>query len=151
MIQINFRNLPVLVGQELGVSDWLVVDQAMIDRFAAATGDDQWIHVNVARATQEIGGTIAHGYLMLSLFPRLSESTWRVTGEGRRINYGLDRLRFVTPVKAGARVRLRQALMSVDEAGEGARLTIDSTMEIEGSARPACVARNILLIFAEGR
>lgn len=144
---IGFDEIAGLVGQEICLSGWLTVDQAMIDAFAAATGDHQWIHVDVARATAEIGGTIAHGYLTLSLIPRLAESRWRLRGEGRRINYGLDRLRFVTPVPAGARVRLRQTLASVEPAGEGLRLGIDSVMELEGASRPAVVARNVLLVY----
>lgn len=139
--------MPGLVGQEICLSDWLTVDQSMIDAFAAATGDDQWIHVDVPRATAEIGGTIAHGYLTLSLIPRLAESQWRLKDEGRRINYGLDRLRFVTPVPAGGRVRLRQRLAGAETAGDGLRLTIESVMELEGSARPAFVATNILIVY----
>jgi len=145
--EIAFEELPGLVGRELCLSDWLTVDQAMIDAFAHATGDHQWIHVDVPRATAEIGGTIAHGYLMLSLIPRLAESRWRLHGERRRINYGLDRLRFITPVPAGARVRLRQVLAAVEAAGDALRLSIDSTMELEASIRPAFAARNILLIY----
>jgi acyl dehydratase len=145
--EIALADLPGLVGQEICVSDWLAVTQEMIDAFAAATGDHQWIHVDVPRATAAIGGTIAHGYLTLSLIPRLAESRWRLAGEGRRINYGLDRLRFVTPVPAGGRVRLRQVLASVEPAGEGSRLTIESTMELEGAARPAFVARNVLIVY----
>ncbi|MBK0398842.1 MaoC family dehydratase [Limibaculum sp. M0105] len=147
MREIAFEEIPGLVGQEICLSDWLEVDQAMIDRFAAATGDHQWIHVDVPRATAEIGGTIAHGYLTLSLIPRLAESRWRLRGEGRRINYGLDRLRFITPVPSGGRVRLRQTLAAVEPSGEGLRLAIDSVMELDGAARPAFAARNILLIF----
>lgn len=147
MRRIGFDEITAMAGQELCLSDWLTIDQAMIDAFAAATGDHQWIHVDVARATAEIGGTIAHGYLTLALIPRLAESCWRLRGEGRRINYGLDRLRFVTPVPAGGRVRLRQTLATAEPAGEGLRLAIDSVMELEGAARPAFVARNVLLIY----
>lgn len=144
---IGFDEIAGLVGQEICLSDWLTVDQAMIDAFAAATGDHQWIHVDVARATAAIGGTIAHGYLTLSLIPRLAESRWRMRGEGRRINYGLDRLRFVTPVPAGGRVRLRQTLAAAEPAGEGLRLSVDSVMELDGAVRPAFVARNVLLVY----
>lgn len=144
---IGFDEIAGLVGQEICLSDWLTVDQAMIDAFAAATGDHQWIHVDVARATAEIGGTIAHGYLTLSMIPRLAESCWRLRGEARRINYGLDRLRFVTPVPAGARLRLRQTLAAAEPADEGLRLAIDSVMELEGATRPAFVARNVLLVY----
>ncbi|MDT8345797.1 MAG: MaoC family dehydratase [Thermohalobaculum sp.] len=144
---IGFDEIAALVGQEICLSDWVCVDQAMIDAFAAATGDHQWIHVDVARATAAIGGTIAHGYLTLSLIPRLAESRWRLRGEGRRINYGLDRLRFVTPVPAGGRVRLRQTLAAAEPAGEGLRLSVDNVMELDGAPRPAFVARNVLLVY----
>ncbi|MBM3558661.1 MAG: MaoC family dehydratase, partial [Alphaproteobacteria bacterium] len=105
------------VGGDLGASPWLTVDQAMIDAFADATGDHQWIHVDTARAAREMPGgvTIAHGFLVLSLFARLIGAVYRVDGVRQTINYGIDRLRFTAPVPAGSRIRLRLAVAAVEE------------------------------------
>jgi acyl dehydratase len=140
-----------LVGTELGVSDWLVVDQAMIDRFAEVTGDHQWIHVDRQRAAAgPFGGTIAHGYLTLSLLPRLSPSGW-LEGDGvlGALNYGLDRLRFLTPVKSGARIRNRVRMVSASERGPGRVLVAnESTVEIEGETKPALVAETLVMVLS---
>lgn len=141
--------LAQLVGQELGRSDWLCVDQAMIDAFADATGDHQWIHVDPVRAGAEIGGTIAHGYLTLSLLPRLMAEIMQVEGIPRRINYGLDRVRFPAPVPAGARVRLVLVLMAFEPVRQGWRMTLGATVELEGSDRPACVAETVSLLIVD--
>ncbi len=138
------------VGQEIGVSDWFAVDQAMIDKFAEATGDHQWIHVDVERARREMPGgkTIAHGYLTLSLVPRLAATLIRVNKRSRGLNYGSNRVRFTGQVAAGSRVRLRQKIKSVEPvAGGGVRITSESTMEVEGAARPALVAETISMQF----
>ena len=128
------------MGKELGPSDWFTVDQAMIDKFAEATGDHQWIHVDVERAKREMPGgkTIAHGYLTLSLVPRLASTLVKVTNRKRGVNYGSNKVRFTNVVPAGARVRLRQKLVKVEEvAGGGVRVTSEMTMEIEGQEKPA--------------
>jgi len=137
------------VGTQLGTSEWLVVDQAMINAFAEATGDHQWIHVDTERAAREMpdGKTIAHGYLLLSLLPRLAPQIWGVTNRSRSVNYGANRVRFTAPVQVGSRIRLRQEVASVDAIEGGIRLIMNSTMEIEGSDRPACVAETISLIY----
>ncbi|HYZ24107.1 MAG TPA: MaoC family dehydratase [Rhodopila sp.] len=137
------------VGKVLGVSDWVLIDQPMINAFADATGDHQWIHVDVERAKQEMPGgkTIAHGFLTLSLLPRLWESVYRVRKTSRSINYGTNKVRFTAPVPAGSRVRLRQALKQVDDVPGGVRLTFDSTIELEGSDKPAVVAESLVLTF----
>jgi len=138
------------VGKELGTSDWLTVDQAMIDAFAAATGDRQWIHVDVERAVKELPGgrTIAHGYLLLSILPRLASQIWRLEQRSRSLNYGLNKVRFTDPVPAGARVRLRQLVAAVDEGAPGGwRIVIDNTLEVEGQERPALIAQTISLNF----
>src|SRR4051812_4778087 len=137
------------VGQKLGTSDWLVVDQKMIDQFAEATGDHQWIHVDVERAKREMPGgrTIAHGYLTLSLLPRLSHSILHIRKRSRGINYGSNKVRFTAPVPAGSRVRLHQTLKNVEDIDGGVRLTFESQIEVEGSSRPALVAENIGLAF----
>jgi acyl dehydratase len=135
-------------GQELGTSDWMTVTQKDIDDFARLTGDDHWIHVDVARARTEMrdGKTIAHGLLVLSLIPVLQRQIYRVLQRGRGLNYGFDRVRFVSPVQAGSRVRLRQTMVAAAPHERGTRLEIDATIEIDGTARPAIVARNIVLI-----
>ena len=133
------------VGREIGPSDWLTVDQAMIDKFAEATGDHQWIHVDVERARKEMpdGKTIAHGYLTLSLVPRLAATLMRVKKRSRGVNYGSNKVRFITPVQAGARIRLRQRIAKVEEIPGGVRITSEMTVEIEGQARPALVAETM--------
>jgi acyl dehydratase len=140
------------VGRELGVSDWVVVNQARIDAFAACTGDRQWIHVDVERAkhTSPYGSTIAHGYLTLSLLAALAIEIGLIPEDASAgLNYGLDKVRFMTPVKAGARVRNRVTLMSVEKK-EGRR-TIIKTMnelQIEGEERPALIADSLAMLVA---
>src|SRR4051794_15748085 len=137
------------VGRELGPSEWMAVDQTMIDKFAEATGDHQWIHVDVERAKREMPGgkTIAHGYLTLSLLPRLSHEIYSIRKRSRGINYGSNKVRFTAPVPAGSRVRLHQTLKAVDDIEGGIRMTFDSQIEVEGSSRPALVAETMGLAF----
>jgi acyl dehydratase len=138
------------VGRELGPSDWMTVDQAMIDKFADATGDHQWIHVDVERARREMPGgkTIAHGYLTLSLVPRLAATLMRVKNRSRGVNYGSNKVRFISPVPAGARIRLRQRIANVEEIEGGVRVTSQMTVEIEGQPKPALVAETMGLSYA---
>ena len=139
------------VGRELGPSAWIVVDQAMIDRFADATGDHQWIHVDVERARREMPGgkTIAHGSLTLSLIPRMAATLLEITRRGRGINYGSNKIRFISPVPAGSRVRLRQRIVNAEEVpGNGIRVTSEMTVEVEGQERPALVAEVIGIRYA---
>src|SRR5436305_12481880 len=127
-------DLAQYVGKEIGVSDWFSVDQALIDKCADATGDDQWIHVDVERARREMPGgkTIAHGYLTLSLVPRLAATLVKVDQVKRGVNYGSNRVRFTAPVPAGARVRLRLKIGKVEPVeGNGVRVTNEVTMEVE--------------------
>ncbi len=145
--KIEFDALRQMEGEELGVSEWLLVDQDRVNRFADATGDHQWIHVDVERATREIGGPIAHGYLTLSLIPYLSMQTVSVEGITRGINYGSNKVRFMNPVKVGKRVRLRQKLAKVEPRAGGLQLTNECTVEIEGETRPACVAETVAVLF----
>ena len=140
------------VGRELGVSDWLVVDQHRIDEFADCTGDRQWIHVDVERAKREspFGGPIAHGYLSLSLLASLAMEIGVIPPDAAAaFNYGIDKTRFMTPVKAGARVRNRVELLSV-EPQKGGRLLVKlrNTLEIEGEQKPALVAETLALIVS---
>jgi len=142
--------LRALIGQELGVSDWLEVTQDLIDRFAEVTGDHQWIHVDVERAKREMPGgkTIAHGYLLLSLLPKLGAGIYKLSWPTRSINYGSDKVRIVNPVKASARIRLRQSLVAVEDGAPGAhRITVRQTLEIEGEAKPAMIADTIRMSF----
>jgi len=135
------------VGKELGVSDWVLVDQTMINKFADATKDFQWIHVDVERAKKEMPGgkTIAHGFLTLSLVAGLN--THDIRNRSRGINYGSNKVRFTAPVPAGSRVRLRQKLLKVEDIAGGVRLYYESTMEIEGADKPALVAETIALAY----
>src|SRR5467141_4951099 len=129
------KDLLKLVGRELGPSEWVTVDQAMIDKFADATGDHQWIHVDVERAKREMPGgkTIAHGYLTLSLVPRLAQTIYRVKHRSRGLNYGSNRVRFTGQVQAGSRIRLRQKIKSVEPVEGGVRITSENTVEVEGN------------------
>ena len=145
---VELKDLGSLVGKEVGVSDWLQITQDRVNEFADATGDHQWIHVDVERATREIGGPIAHGYLTLSLIPHLSAGLLPVKGVSRGINYGSDKVRFTNMVRVGKRVRLRQTLAAVEEKSGGWQLKNLCTIEIEGEERPACVAETISLLFA---
>ena len=146
-----FANVEALkreMGQELGTSEWITVDQAMIDRFAEATGDFQWIHVDRERAkASPFGGTIAHGFLTLSLLARLSQETYRVENLAARLNYGCNKVRFTTPVPSGKRIRARFKVQSIEDAPHGVRLTTEATVELEGAAKPACVAEQISLLI----
>jgi acyl dehydratase len=137
-----------LVGSELGVSEWLLVDQARIDAFASATGDHQWIHVDPERAAGgPFGRTIAHGYLTLSLAPVLLKQIWQLDGVRMSINYGLNRLRFPAPVPVGSRLRLRASLQALDPVEGGAQATVGLSFELEGSAKPACVAEALFRYY----
>ena len=135
----NLDELRSLIGQEVGVSDWVEVTQEMINRFADLTGDDQWIHVNVERARKEtpFGATIAHGFLTVSLLSNLSRQAVEVRGDFKmRINYGFNKLRFVSPVPAGSRIRAHFTPQKVTEN----EVTWLATVELEGQAKPALVA-----------
>jgi len=140
------------VGRELGVSDWITVDQERINQFADCTGDHQWIHVDVERAQREspFGATIAHGYLTLSLLPAMQFSVGTLpSGVKAGLNYGADKVRFITPVKAGARIRDRITLVGVEDKGPGRVLmTTRHTVEIDGEAKPALVADTLAMLLA---
>lgn len=142
--------LQAYVGKSLGHSEWVLVDQKMIDQFAEATGDHQWIHIDVDRAKKEMPGgkTIAHGYLTLSLLPKLNQSIYRIKNRKRGVNYGSNKVRFTAPVPAGARVRGHLTLKSIESLGDGCfRLTHESKVEVEGSDRPALVAETLSLTY----
>jgi len=148
MRTLALRDVAAGAGEEIGVSDWLQIDQARVDRFADVTGDHQWIHVDVARAERDIGGPIAHGFLTLSLLPVLSEGLLTLTGVSRSLNYGLDRVRFINPVRVGRRVRVRQKLLAAEPKAGGVQLRNQFTVEIEGEDKPACVAEMLVVHYA---
>ncbi|MBN9411437.1 MAG: MaoC family dehydratase [Burkholderiales bacterium] len=139
-------DLAPLVGQEVAVSDWIEVTQAQVNQFAEATGDHQWIHVDVGRARSgPFGGTIAHGFFTLSLLPRLLEGSIAITDVRMGVNYGLNKVRFTDPVPVGSRVRARFALLALEAvAGNGMQSTWQVTFEREGSAKPVCVAESLV-------
>jgi len=149
MRTVTFEELPSLVGQEIGVSDWIAIDQARISKFADATGDHQWIHVDIERAKKEMPGgrTIAHGYLTLSLLPMLGAGILRVSGVSRGINYGSNKVRFLNMVPVGSRLRARQKLLSAEAKSGGLQLISEFTVEIEGQERPALIAETIGLLY----
>ena len=133
------------VGQEIAVSDWLTVTQEQVNLFADATGDHQWIHIDPERARQgPFGTTIAHGFLTLSLLPKLIESSIEVTETRMGVNYGLNKVRFTAPVPVGSRLRARSKLLAADTiANGGYQFTWNVAIELEGSDKPACVAESI--------
>jgi len=145
------QDLKAHVGKTLGPSEWMTVDQAMIDKFAEATGDHQWIHVDVERAKREMPGgkTIAHGYLTLALVPRLASTLLKVEKRRHGLNYGSNKVRFISPVPAGSRIRLRQRIVNVEDvAGNGVRATYEMTVEVEGQDKPALVAETLSVQYA---
>ncbi|MCC7236810.1 MAG: MaoC family dehydratase [Bryobacterales bacterium] len=144
----SMEELRACLGQEVAVGEWMEVTQERIDRFAEATGDHQWIHVNRERAAREspFGGTVAHGYLTLSLLPAMMQASIAVREPLRMtVNYGLNRLRYPAPVRAGARVRNRTALVSLDEHAMGWQAVWRQVVEIEGEEKPALVADAVML------
>ena len=145
----SYDEIASLAGQVIGSSEWVTIDQDRINKFAEATGDHQWIHVDVERAKKEMPGgkTIAHGYLTLSLIPMLGAQILRIEGVSRGINYGSNKLRFTNMVPVGSKVRATQKLISVEAKAGGLQLTNEMTIEIEGQDRPACVAETISLIY----
>src|SRR5690349_7970662 len=138
--------LRAAVGEQLGWTDWLQVDQKRVDAFADATGDHQWIHVDPERAAKgPFGKTIAHGFMTLALLPRLQHQMYTVNGIKLAINYGLNKVRFPAPVPVGSRVRAKSSLVDVEDLGNGAtQATVSTTVEVEGSDKPACVAESVV-------
>jgi acyl dehydratase len=146
---VKYADLTKHVGKDVGVSEWVQIDQDRINKFADATGDHQWIHVDTAKAAKEMPGgkTIAHGYLTLSLIPMLGAQILRIEGVSRGINYGSNKVRFTNMVPVGSRVRAKQKLLSAEPKGGGLQLTNEITIEIEGQERPACIAETISLVY----
>ncbi len=144
----TIAELQALVGQDLGESDWIAVDQRRIDLFADATGDHQWIHVDPVKAAQgPFGTTVAHGFLTLSLLPEMAANAFEIDGSRMGVNYGLNRVRFTAPVPVNSRLRGRFKLLSYEAIEGGAQMTMEVTMEREGSPKPVCIAESIVRRF----
>jgi acyl dehydratase len=144
----DLDELAGLSGEELGTSEWLEIDQGRVNEFADATGDHQWIHVDVERAASgPFGGTIAHGYLTLSLIPYLGSQVFSLETPGAKLNYGVNKVRFPSPVRVGSRIRSRVVMGDVTDLPTGQQLTLRHTIEIEGHDKPACVAETVVLLI----
>jgi acyl dehydratase len=140
----NLNEFGALVGSAVGVSDWVDVNQARIDEFAAVTGDDQWIHVDPVRAAAGMfGTTVAHGFLTLSLLPFFTRSAFKVDGVRMTVNYGLNRVRFPAPVPVGSRLRAHYKLISFDAIEGGVQVVTEVSIEREGQSKPVCVAESV--------
>ena len=142
----SLSELAACIGQEVAVSDWITITQQQVNQFAEATGDHQWIHVDVEKARAgPFGGPIAHGFLTLSLLPRFFESSLEVAGLAMGVNYGLNRVRFTAPVPVGSRLRARMKLLTVEPIdNDGVQMGWEVTVEREGSAKPVCVAESLV-------
>lgn len=149
MLSVTYSELAGLAGTDVGVSEWITLDQDRVNLFADATEDHQWIHVDVARAKKEMdsGGTIVHGYLTLSLIPKIMYELIEVTQTSQLINYGANKVRFTNMVPTGSRVRGRIKVVSIEPKGPGTAMTYEVTIEIEGQDRPACIAEVIMMAF----
>ncbi|MHB8907696.1 MAG: MaoC family dehydratase [Syntrophales bacterium] len=148
--RVSQEEFKEMVGRENGISDWILIDQDRINRFADATGDHQWIHVDIEKARKgPFGGTIGHGFLTLSLLPAFGESaTSAPVGVKMAVNYGLNKVRFLTPVPVGSRVHSRMVLTNIEEKDPGRLLvTTTHTVEIEGQEKPACIAESLAMLF----
>lgn len=145
----SFDEVASAAGQELGTSDWVEITQERVDQFAEATGDHQWIHVDREKAAEgPFGGTIAHGYLTLSLVPWLGGQVFSLDTPGAKLNYGVNKVRFPHPVRVGKRVRAHVAMGDVTEIPAGRQVTLRYTIEIEGEEKPACVAETVVLLLS---
>jgi acyl dehydratase len=149
MRTVSFEELPSLVGQEVGVSEWVMIDQDRINKFADATGDHQWIHVDPERAKSgPFGGPIAHGYLTLSLIPVLLGGVMKVDGVAMGVNYGTNKVRFTSPVLVGSEIRAGATLASVDEVAGGVQVALDVVVEVKDATKPSCVAQVVFRYYS---
>ena len=144
----TFEEVAAAAGTDLGTSDWVTIDQRRVNQFADATGDHQWIHVDMERAKEgPFGGTIAHGYLTLSLVPWLGSQIFTLRTPGAKLNYGVNKVRFPSPLRVGSRIRDRVVMGQVTDLPTGKQLTMRHTIEVEGSDKPACVAETVILLL----
>jgi acyl dehydratase len=145
----SFEEIEAAAGEEIGTSEWVEITQERVDKFADATGDHQWIHVDVERAKDgPFGGTIAHGYLTLSLVPWLGSQVFELDTPGAKLNYGVNKVRFPNPVRVGSRVRAKVAVGEVTDIPAGKQLTLKYVVEIEDQDKPACVAETVVLLLS---
>jgi acyl dehydratase len=145
----TFEQLEAAVGTEIGTTDWVEITQERVNAFADATGDYQWIHVDVEKArTGPFGGTIAHGYLTLSLVPWLGSQVFGLETPGAKLNYGVNKVRFPNPLLVGSKIRAKVSINAVTDIPAGRQATIGYVIEIEGQSKPACVAETVVLLLA---
>lgn len=149
MRQVKFAELQSLVGTEIGTSEWWLIDQARIDKFAEATGDFQWIHVDPEKAkSSKFGTTIAHGYLTLSLLAGMRFQTFEVTETSMAVNYGMNKVRFLSPVPSGSQLRAKYELTNINARKDGGlECTFTATVELNGATKPACIAETISVYY----
>ena len=144
----TFDQLSEAIDEDLGTTEWLQITQERVDAFADATGDHQWIHVDVDRAKDgPFGGTIAHGYLTLSLIPYFTPQLFEIETPGAKLNYGVNKVRFPNPVKVGSKVRASARIAAVSDVPAGKQLVTRYTVEIDGEDKPACVAETVVLLL----
>ena len=145
----TFDEVAAAAGEDLGTSEWVEITQERVNTFADATGDHQWIHVDAEKSAEgPFGGTIAHGYLTLSMVPWLGSEVFALDTPGAKLNYGVNKVRFPNPVRVGKRVRAHVAMGEVTDLPAGKQITLRYTIEIEGEAKPACVAETVVLLLA---
>jgi acyl dehydratase len=145
----TFEEIESAAGEEIGTTDWVEIDQDRVNAFADATGDHQWIHVDVEKAKDgPFGGTIAHGYLTLSLVPWLGSQVFALETPGAKLNYGVNKVRFPNPLLVGKRIRATVKINGVTDVSAGKQLTVGYTVEIEGEDKPACVAESVVLLLS---
>src|SRR5680860_681432 len=145
----TFEEIETAAGEEIGTTDWVEITQKRVDQFAEATGDDQWIHVDVEKAEHgPFGGPVAHGYLTLSLVPWLGRQVFAFETPGAKLNYGVNKVRFPNPVRVGSRVRAKITVGEVADIPAGKQLTVKYVIEIENQDKPACVAETVVLLLS---
>jgi acyl dehydratase len=144
----TFDEITSALGEPLGPSEWLTMEQERVDAFADATGDHQWIHVDVERAASgPFGGTVAHGYLTLSLIPQFTAEVMALETPGAKLNYGVNKVRFPTPVPVGKRIRATATIKELSDVPAGKQLVTQYVVEVEGEGKPACVAETVVLLL----
>jgi acyl dehydratase len=144
----TFEEIEAAAGEEIGTTDWIEITQERVNEFAEATGDHQWIHVDVEQAKSgPFGGTIVHGYLTLAMVPWLGSQVFALETPGAKLNYGVNKVRFPNPVMVGSRIRSKVAIGEVTDVSAGKQLTLRYVIEIEGQTKPACVAETVVLLL----
>ena len=144
----SFEDIESAAGEEIGTTEWVEITQERVDQFADATGDHQWIHVDVEKAKEgPFGGTIAHGYLTLSLIPMLGAQVFGLETPGAKLNYGVNKVRFPSPLPVGSRIRAHVKVVDVADVPAGKQVTFGWAIEIEGGTKPACVAETVVLLL----